>query len=203
MKTTRSSKIKYLVLGTVILIGFIIFGLDKYYFSKQLTNSYGDSNNRQNRSLPTPVTIEADPTAGWKIYTNEKYGFEVKHDPELSPIERVGNETTGQFTYLLLIEFGTNPLKFPHGYTLTVNKQKSLDEYRSELIGHSTDKIDSEKEITTNGNAWTKLNYRIFLTTDYIPVTTAVLSQSGYSFAITASTLDIDQILTTFKLKAK
>jgi len=203
VQTTGNPKVKYLVLGIVVFLGFLLFGLGGYYFGKQSTNSYQDSKKTANQPLPSPTTTEADEAADWRVYTNDKYGFEVKYDPESSPTEQVGTEDTGQFTYLLLVKFGTNPLKFPHGYAITVNKQRSLNDYRTELIGHSTDKIDSEKEITTNDNTWTKLNYQIFLTTDYIPVTTAVLSQSGYSFAITAATLDTDQILSTFKFRIK
>lgn len=200
VQTSGNPKVKYLALGIAISLGFLLLGLGGYYFGKQSTNSYQDSKKTASQPLPSPpTTTEAGDTTGWKVYVNEKYRFEVKYDPELSPTEQIGTEDIGQFTYLLLVKFGPNPLKSPHGYTLTVNKQKSLNDYRTELIGHNTDKIDSEEETTINDRTWTKLNYQIFLTTDYVPITTAVVSQSGYSFAITAATLDIDQILSTFK----
>lgn len=145
---------------------------------------------------PTPMGMQI---TNWKTYTNEKYGFETKYNPESGPSEYVGNETDGQQPQLLLIKFGTVPLKFPHGYELTVNKQRSLEEYRSELIGQITDKINSEEEITVSGNVWTEMNYEIFLTTDYVPITTAIINHAGYSYAITASELDINQIVSTFR----
>ena len=73
----------------------------------------------------------SDLVKNWETYTNEEYGFESKYNPESRPTEYIENETTGQFSYLLLIKYGTNPIKFPSGYELRVNKQQSLDEYRS------------------------------------------------------------------------
>ncbi len=135
----------------------------------------------------------------WKTYTNEKYGFETQHYPQSSPKEYAGDEETGQFTYLLLIKFGTVPIKSQYGYSLEINNGKTIDDYRTELVGHITDKVDSEEKITINDNTWTKINYQIFLTTDYVPITTAFINHAGYGYAITSPTDDIDQILSTFK----
>ena len=43
------------------------------------------------------------------------------------------------------------------------------------------------------------MNYEIFLTTHYVTVTRAVTGRGEYSYEITASELDIDQILSTFR----
>ena len=134
----------------------------------------------------------------WKTYSNSQYRFEVKYDPQSPPQENTSNETAGQFTYQLLVNFGTNPIKFPHGYILRITSQ-SLEDYKTELIGHNTDKIDSQVNYTINGNTWTKLNYQIFLTTDYVPITTAIINHSNLSYSITAGSEDINQILSSFR----
>ena len=163
-----------------------------WYSSKEIA-AIEESNNVNTPTINTP---------SWEVYRNEEYGFEITYYSESGPNEQVGNEEAGQFTYLLSINFGNVPLHSQHGYNLQVNKKDSIEDYRSELVGHITDKIDSEEKITINNNAWTKLNYEIFLTTDYVPITTAFINHGEYSYAVTASTLNIDQILSTLRFNS-
>ncbi|MBI4136628.1 hypothetical protein HY469_01045 [Candidatus Roizmanbacteria bacterium] len=168
---------------------------------KDLNHSSCATNNQTGWYATRRETTETqtDDLSNWEIYRNEEYGFETKYNPKSTPNETLGTGEVGQFSYLLTVKFGTNPLKFPNGYELRINKQRPLEEYRLELIGHVTDAIDSEEEISINDNNWTKLNYTIFLTTDYVLVTTAITNHNGYSYAVTSSSQDIDQILSTFK----
>jgi len=135
----------------------------------------------------------------WKTYTNTKYSFETKYHPESAPTENSRTDDIGQFSYLLAVDFGTNPLKSKSGYTVRINNQRSINDFRLELIGHITDKIDSESNLTLNNIVWKKLNYQIFLTTANVPLTLAITNYNKFSYAITSSSLDIDQILSTFK----
>ena len=142
-------------------------------------------------------------TFNWKTYTNKEYEFEVKYDPILDSFKQEGNGEVGQFTYLQVVSFknelnSTNFINNPHGYEIEVSR-KSIDNYKTEIVGHIADKIDSEQEVLINGNSWTKINYKIFLTTDYISVTTAIVNHNGYGYAIIATTDDIDKIIYTFK----
>ena len=63
VQTTGNPKVKYLALGIVVFLGFLLFGLGGYYFGKQSTNSYQDSKKTANQPLPSSTTTEADDAA--------------------------------------------------------------------------------------------------------------------------------------------
>jgi hypothetical protein len=156
-------------------------------------------------TIPTTIlTIKPQiaETTKWKTYANKLYGFETKYNSELKATEESGGtESIGQFTFLLTVTFSSgysNTWHSQNGYEVEISN-KSLTGYRTEIVGHIADKIDSEQAITVNGNVWTKINYKIFATTDYVLVTKAVINHRGYGYAVTASTLDIDEILSAFK----
>ena len=150
-------------------------------------------------TAPDPNLFE-----NWKTYRNEKYGFEIRHDPELNPTERDGGgETVGQFTFLQSISFGSVFLKSPHSFVVEINQKFSVDDYRTDIIGHIADKIDFVEKAQINGNSWTKLSYKVSSTKGDVPVIQAVLNNRKYGYAITAGPSDIDQILSTFKFIGK
>jgi len=186
-------------LALITFIGIILIGIvGIVVYQSTPLKKFLPSQYQRFAPLPSPTPESQSDISEWKTYRNEEYRFETKYDPVSSPELVEGTETVGQFSYLLLVRFGTVPLKSPHGYSVDISK-KDLESYRTDLLGHTTDKIDSEEEVIINGNKWTKLNYQIFITTVYAPITTTVVNHGGYSYAITASSLDIDQILSTFQ----
>lgn len=144
-----------------------------------------------NNTLVTNKTLN-----DWKLYSNKKYGFTTKYYPDSPPNEIAGNEEVGQFTYLFLVRFGTNPIKSRFGYEVRVSRM--TPNYRGEIVGHTADQIDSEEKIIINGYEWVKLNFQVFLTADYVAMSMATIDHGGYSYAITSSSHDIDHILSTF-----
>lgn len=134
-----------------------------------------------------------------EVRYREEYGFKTKHNPWSEPSEIEGTDEVGIHTYLHLVRFGAVPLKSPGGYEIKVTRHRSPEDFRSELIGHVADAIDSEEQLTTNGINWTKLNYKVFLVAQEVSVTMAITSHGDYGFAVTAFTGEIDQILSTFR----
>ena len=155
-------------------------------------------------TINDPSTVFSNTTDNWNTYTNSKNNFSVKYDPVSEPKEQSGyelpNSTTndGQFTEILKINFGTNPLKFPNGFEVRIKKPVSLDYIREELVGHTTDTIDSVSKVTYNNIQWNILRYKVFITTDYAQVVTAITNTDKYAYLITTASADIDKILSTF-----
>ena len=140
-------------------------------------------------------------TSDWKTYRNEEFGFKSMFHPDLYPTEIEGSDDVGQFTYLFLARFGSdshNPLQNPFGYSISI-KQQGVEDIRLALIGHSTDRIDSEEILIINGNEWVLLNFQLFVTTEEIPVTSAIIQKDRISYEVTAKRSEIYQVLSTFE----
>lgn len=174
----------------LLLVAVIAVGVWWILQNKTLNNS---NNTKANKiKIDNDISIDSD----WKTYRNEKFGFRTKYHNESPPTVTDQNADN-------VIRFGTNPLKSSYGYTITINTEMGTDSLRTELIGHVTDKIDSEEEVFINDITWTKLNYQIFLTTHLVPMTTATTNHNDYTYNITSSTADIDQILSTFRFDSR
>lgn len=185
----------------LIFIVLIIVSAGVYLFqSSKLKKQTSVDVKTRTTNTPTPNSPTIDPTAEWNTYVNDEYGFSTQYHPFTEPTELNGNNEAGQFTYLFLVNFGegTNPLKSQFGYSVEVS-QNSLEDKKTELIGHTTDEIESEEEVGIGGTNWTKLNYEIFMAADHINITTAFTYKNGYGYFITTSPIEIDQILSTFE----
>lgn len=142
----------------------------------------------QTSPAPTP-----DPTADWKTYKNEKYGFQIKYHPDLNPKETPGSGEKSK----IFISFGT--LKDNYSFDIRVAEKNNLDYYRWELVGHVTDKIDIEEKVLLDNREGTKLTFLQFLSTSNISFSRVIVFFNNFDYIITAKTIDIDQILSPFK----
>jgi len=80
MKMPHLTKTSLILLGTfAVLALFIVAGFSLWPREKAVSQTQ------------TPLPI-ADPTADWKTYRNEEYGFEVKYPDFLIPLNRTGGQ---------------------------------------------------------------------------------------------------------------
>ncbi len=193
----KKLRIVPIVIGIVVIVALALTG---YLFFQ---NQKSDSPTSPQQVTPSPYEtsqqeILDSSTANWLPYTNHQYAFSTKYHPSAPPTEEVGNRDVGQFTFMSKVNFGPNPPQGDFSYSLEVNQQKTVENYRQELIGHITDAIDSQELVTINGLEWTKFNYQLFVNNQNLPVTLAFITQGDFGYAVTAKSQDITQILSTF-----
>jgi len=150
---------------------------------------------------PLAPTIINNLIDNWKTYKDEKYSFELRYYPGLTPYFTEGKS---EDIFLKEILFGTglggyNYIKSPYGFRITVYNNLSFDVLKNKIIGHVTDKIDSEINTEVNGVKWKRFNYNVFSTTDFVSQTTAISTYQGLTYEITALTDNIDIIVSTFR----
>ncbi|KKS33299.1 MAG: hypothetical protein UU93_C0001G0130 [Candidatus Amesbacteria bacterium GW2011_GWA2_42_12] len=113
IQTQKTNWLLFLVVGIVILgIGIWIgLFLGKRLYSKPLP---------QPTPLPAETLVmEGDPTANWKVYTNSKYGFQLKFPDDECKDEKytsINEYVDKQGKYIVGICF-----KSPHGYIVQIN----------------------------------------------------------------------------------
>lgn len=176
----------------VVVISTFFVVTKWYYIKTQRSEDYAVS--------PSPHIPTLNSTSNWPTYDDSGFSFEIKHRPNLRPDVERGTEETGPFSYLTTIDFGSPPLQTEYGFSIEINQMKALEVYRLELVGHYTDKIDSEEESSIAGIRWHKFNYSVSSTEGDTKVTTAAYTSPDYGYSVTAKSENIDQILSTFKI---
>lgn len=143
-------------------------------------------------SLPSP-TPTPDPTANWKTYTNTKFGYSIQYPPALTPLE-----TTGDI-YLHQVEFKGPEETYLSGIIVEVRNFTNLEEevsYRKwQVVGHITDKLDSEIPISISGLSGKRLNYF----SGQKQFSTIIVPYQKLVYTVEAESNLLDQILSTFK----
>lgn len=152
----KKSKKKILIAGLVILfvlvfgaIGFLVY--QNYQLKQQISRIPSPPD------LPIKPTPTPDPTADWKIYANEKYGFELKYPWHWGISESGFYDDEGKESVRPFIVWGDPPelegLAVYAMYLFIENNPKKLSskEYVNELI---------EKEEISTDLGLGKLDYQ-------------------------------------------
>lgn len=144
-----SDKKKCLVCGIAVVFVLAICAFLAFFFGRQLglkqvpLCSPCTACERCEQSLNQPPT---DPTAGWKTYKNEKYGFELKHpnDWEIKDLEGrlfVCQKNTYEGPCLLIKEEGLALIDFEK----KLNTDYQTAEGKSAVVRKETIRISGEK----------------------------------------------------------
>ena len=89
----KNTIIVILILVVLSLGGYVVYQETKPNYQPVTRPSLvQDSNTAPVTPEPVPTVANPDPTADWKTYTNEKYGFEFKYPANHTPYSDVQND---------------------------------------------------------------------------------------------------------------
>ena len=110
----KNQKQNYLVIGIIVLVGYIVFGPGGNYLKKQ------------NQPLPSPVTTATGTFDNWKTYTNTKLGIEFKY-PSQVLVDKNGNINFQNGEYVMGIASSITPETQLHALNPTTLDQVVAD----------------------------------------------------------------------------
>jgi hypothetical protein len=167
------------------------------------------SKNARNKNLPdkqkTPTVSPSVSKKENEVYISNSYKYQITYPGNYSKEEVNG-------------ELETDPLHTIH--LLDPNKQKTLEmtvstyrkqelkilaeNLKSQMVGHITDKIENEEKFPINGDEGLSITYHRDVSTnkgiEKVEFTTLLINSSEYSFALTAPTSSITELLSNFKM---
>jgi hypothetical protein len=150
--------------------------------------------------LPSEAPAEeGDETARWKSYKNTKYGYTVEYPSQLTP-----QEQTSDIFLLQTNFFESHPYDYFTGLIIEVRPLSKIEEeinYRKwRVVGHLTDRIESESKIKKDGYDGVKLEYVILTEKNTAKDFTIIIFNNGkYIYTLESNSELMGQVLPTFK----
>ncbi|MBU2036647.1 hypothetical protein KJ866_00340 [Patescibacteria group bacterium] len=166
-------------------------------------------------SVSASPSVVADETAGWQMYKNEQYGFELRYPKDWEISKTGNNEDAGTYNYKFFIKFSkllNNEEGFKESFLIEIKNDNYENVYNKLKNLPETEVISSLREYSVNSD----IKAQRLLTMSYGPggseyVVTTIFGNASDVFESQVSTTnppnqagqtvlkEVDQILSTFK----
>ena len=146
--------------------------------------------------IDTKTSVNKDNEVDWQTYTNEEFGYYLKHPPLL--YKRDLGSAGG---YIDFIRFEENQFSTGHGLAVGVRETNLLEEtenIKKEFDQLGGAKLVEETKISVNGIEGVRLLYKPQNDKDGENRVIVILNNSKYSYSISTVPEQINKVLTEF-----
>lgn len=186
--------------GKLLLTGTFLVFLGLFFYGIQTFLKIGKTSSRPEVLVPettNQVQVSQDTSDYWDKYINPEYMFSIKYPRFLSAIE-----IQGQGGYLVFVRFEEDSFSQGKGVAVGVSDRGAEEEVgavKKEIAEGVEAKLVKEDKITIAGTIATRLEYEPINPNEGEQRVVVVLNNGKYSFSVSTTPDQIDQVLTNLK----